>query len=207
MRNSVVLPAPFGPTMPTMPPGGSLKDRPVHQELAVIGLGQALGLDHHAAEARARRDDDLRRLVLLFGLLGLAHQIVIGGDPRLGLGLAGPGGGGDPLPFRRNGAQPRFLLAAFLLQALLLLLQPGGIVALVGNAAAAVQFQDPARHIVQEVAVVGDHHDGARIVRQEALQPGDAFGVQMVGRLVQQQHVGAAQQQLHQRDAALFPAG
>jgi hypothetical protein len=27
MRNSVVLPAPFGPMMPTMPPGGSLKDR------------------------------------------------------------------------------------------------------------------------------------------------------------------------------------
>jgi hypothetical protein len=27
MRNSVVLPAPFGPMMPTMPPGGSLKVR------------------------------------------------------------------------------------------------------------------------------------------------------------------------------------
>ena len=28
MRNSVVLPAPFGPMTPTMPPGGSLKLRP-----------------------------------------------------------------------------------------------------------------------------------------------------------------------------------
>jgi hypothetical protein len=27
MRKSVVLPAPFGPMMPTMPPGGSLKER------------------------------------------------------------------------------------------------------------------------------------------------------------------------------------
>ena len=27
MRNSVVLPAPFGPMMPTMPPGGSLNVR------------------------------------------------------------------------------------------------------------------------------------------------------------------------------------
>jgi hypothetical protein len=27
IRNSVVLPAPFGPMMPTMPPGGSLNDR------------------------------------------------------------------------------------------------------------------------------------------------------------------------------------
>ena len=27
MRNSVVLPAPLGPMMPTMPPGGSLKER------------------------------------------------------------------------------------------------------------------------------------------------------------------------------------
>jgi len=48
---------------------------------------------------------------------------------------------------------------------------------------------------------MGDHHHGAGIVVQRALQPGDAFGVQVVRRLVQQQQVRLFQQQLAQRDA------
>ena len=50
----------------------------------------------------------------------------------------------------------------FLQHALLLLLQPGGIIALVGNAAAAIELEDPARHIVEEVAVMGHDQDRAR---------------------------------------------
>ena len=42
---------------------------------------------------------------------------------------------------------------------------------------------------------------------QEHFQPLDRFGVQVVGRLVEQQHVGLGQQQAAQRDAALFAAG
>ncbi len=38
MRNSVVLPAPLGPMMPTMPPGGSLKDRPSIEQAVAIAL-------------------------------------------------------------------------------------------------------------------------------------------------------------------------
>jgi hypothetical protein len=37
-----------------------------------------------------------------------------------------------------------------------------------------------------------------------ALQPGDAFGVEMVGRFVEQQNVGLGEQQLGQCNAALF---
>ena len=38
---------------------------------------------------------------------------------------------------------------------------------------------------------MGDGHDGAGVVVQEALQPGHGFGIQVVGRFVQQQHVRA----------------
>ena len=38
------------------------------------------------------------------------------------------------------------------------------------------------------------------------LEPFDRFGVQVVGRLVEQQHVGLGQQQAAQRDAALLAA-
>jgi hypothetical protein len=42
MRNSVVLPAPFGPMMPTMPPGGSLKRQVVDQQPVAVALAQFL---------------------------------------------------------------------------------------------------------------------------------------------------------------------
>lgn len=42
---------------------------------------------------------------------------------------------------------------------------------------------------------------------QEALQPGHRVGVQVVGRFVQQEHVGRRQQQAAQRHAALLATG
>ena len=79
-----------------------------------------------------------------------------------------------------------------LLEALLLLLQPAGVVALVGVARAAVELEDPPGDVVEEVAVVGDGHDGARVLVEEALEPGDALGVEVVGGLVEEQDVRLA---------------
>ena len=52
-----------------------------------------------------------------------------------------------------------------------------------------------------------DRDDGTRIVVEELLEPGDGLGVQVVGRLVQQQHVRLGQEQAAQGDAAAFAAG
>ena len=54
---------------------------------------------------------------------------------------------------------------------------------------------------------MGDDHHGAGVVAQRVLQPGDAFGIQMVGRFVEQQQVGLFQQQPAQRDAPPLAAG
>ena len=70
-----------------------------------------------------------------------------------------------------------------------LLLQPGTVVAFPGDAVAAVQFEDPLRRVVEEVAVVGHGHHGARELVQELLQPLHAFRVEVVGGLVQQRHI------------------
>jgi hypothetical protein len=48
----------------------------------------------------------------------------------------------------------------------------------------------------------GDHRAGE--AHQELLQPFDRFGVEMVGRFVEQQHVRLREQQLAQRDAPLL---
>src|SRR6516165_3644546 len=173
MRNSVLLPAPFGPMIPTMPPGD--------------------------------RNDDLRGLGLLFA--GLLQQFLVALVARLGLGLAGARRSRDPFLLAGERALARFLLAAFLLQPLLLLHQPGRVIALVGNAAAAVELEDPAGDVVEEVAVVGDDQDRAWIVAQVALEPRHRLGVEMVGRLVEQQKLGLLEEQPAQRDAATLAAG
>ena len=72
---------------------------------------------------------------------------------------------------------------------------------------AAVELEDPARDVVEEVAIVGDGDDGALVLLEVALEPADRLGVEVVGRLVEQQQVGRGQQQPAERDAAALAAG
>ena len=102
-----------------------------------------LDVDDVLAEARAVRDDDLGGGDLL--ALGLAGEVVVGVDAGLLLGLAGLGALADPFEFALEGLLARLVLAGFLGEALGLLFEPGGVVALVGDAAAAVELEDPAR--------------------------------------------------------------
>ena len=76
-----------------------------------------------------------------------------------------------------------------------LLLQPARVVAGEWDPAAAIQLQDPLGHLVEEIAVVCDRHDRALVLAEEALQPFDRFGVEVVGRLVQQEQVRMGKQQ------------
>jgi hypothetical protein len=50
----------------------------------------------------------------------------------------------------------------------------------------AVEFENPAGDVVEEVPIVGHRDDRARIRGQVVLEPRHGLGVQMVGRLVQQ---------------------
>jgi hypothetical protein len=72
---------------------------------------------------------------------------------------------------------------------------------------AAVELEDPLGGVVEEVAIVGDGDHGAGEAHQVLLEPFDAFRVEVVGRLVQQQHVGLGQQQAAERHAALLASG
>src|SRR5262249_15806249 len=112
----------------------------------------------------------------------------------------------DPFELARERLLARRLFSALLLEALFLLLEPIGIIAFPGNARSPVELQDPARDVVEEVAVVSDEHHGARVFVQLMREAGDAVGVQMVRRLVEKQHVGPLEQELAERDAALLAA-
>ena len=187
-----------------MPPGGSLNSRSLDQLAPVIAFGEVLGLQHHAAKPGAGWDLDLRAAHLVApGLLG---QLLISRDTRLALGLPRLGARPDPLQLARHGALLGLVLAALLRRALGLLLEPARIIALVRDALAAIELQRPTRDPVEEVAVVGDEDHAARIVFEVMLQPIGGLGVEMVGRLVEQQDVGPRKEQLRQRHAAPLAA-
>ena len=81
------------------------------------------------------------------------------------------------------------------------------IVALPRDAFAAVEFEYPAGHVIEEIAVVRDGDDRTGILLQVLFEPVDALGVKVVGRFVEQQHVGLLEQQPAKRHAAPFAAG
>ena len=176
----------------------------VDQHAVAEALGDALELDDLVAQALGHRDEDLVGLVARWYSTSLSSSKAR--QAGLALGLPRLGVGAHPLEFLLHRLHARVFLLLLDLEALFLLVQPVGVVALPGDALAAVEFEDPLGRVVEEVAVVGDGHHGAREALQEVLEPLHALGVQVVGGLVEQQHVGLGQQQPAQRHAALFAA-
>ena len=72
---------------------------------------------------------------------------------------------------------------------------------------AAVQLKDAGGHHVEEGAVVGDQQQRAAEGHQQLAQPADGVQVQVVGGLIEQQHLGLGHQGLGQRDALAVAAG
>src|SRR5436309_2266786 len=156
------------------PAGRELEREVVEQHVLAVGLAQAFGLDRELAEPRARRDVDLHRLREPLGLL--SDHPLVGGKPRLALGLAGARGHAHPLELALEGALARARLLLLDRQALALLVEPRRVVAFPRDPGTAVELEDPARDVVQEVAVVSHRHDRARILLEEALEPRHRLG-------------------------------
>ena len=76
----------------------------------------------------------------------------------------------------------------------------GGEVARIREQLAPVQLDDARRHGIEEGAIVRDHHHAALERQQQLLKPADRIQVQVVGRLVQQQHIWPGHQRLGQRN-------
>src|SRR5690606_4720865 len=121
------------------------------QHAVAEGLAHVLRLHHEVAEPRPRGNEDLLGLVALLVLLG--SQLLVAREARLALGVAALGVAAHPLELLLHGPASGALLLLLLRQAPFLLLQPGGIVALPGNAVAAVELEDPAGDVVEEVAI------------------------------------------------------
>ena len=206
MRKSVVLPAPFGPITPTIPAGGSEKRQVLEQEPVAEALASARSASITTSPRRGPGGMWISTRSSLTLLL-LGEQLLVGAEARLRLGVAGPRAHLHPFELAGERAAAGGLLLLLDGEPGLLLLEPRGVVALERDAAAAVELEDPAGDVVEEVAVVGDGDHGALVVGEEALEPVDRLGVEVVRRLVEQQQVGRGEQQAAERDAAALAAG
>ena len=70
-----------------------------------------------------------------------------------------------------------------------------------------VDLDDPRHDPVEERAVVRDDDEAALAPQQEALEPVEAVEVEVVRRLVEQQHVEAGEQDRREREPGRLPAG
>lgn len=177
----------------------------VNQNAVAVGFAQMADFQNFIAQTRAWRNEQFVSFVtfLIFNVVKLFKARQAGFALRLTAFRALA----NPLEFFLDRFAACGFLRSFLRQTLVFLLQPGGVVAFPRNTFAAVKLEDPAGDVIKEVTVVGNRHHGAFEVVQEAFQPGDGLGVEVVGRFVEQQHIRFFQQQTAQRDAAAFTTG
>ena len=156
---------------------------------------------------------DLRRLLLRPLGLRAAHVLVgLVLDARLRLAHARL----RPLALAPRAVGEPVALGRVDLVALLGVARRGGAQLEVAGPAAAVlrrgvrdlvDLQHPRDGALEEGAVVGDDHGAARALGDEALQPGEAVEVEVVGGLVEQQDAEAGEQDRGERRAGRLPAG
>src|SRR5436305_7827970 len=72
--------------------------------------------------------------------------------------------------------------------------------------AVALEREDVRRDAVEEPAVVGDHHRAAGEVEERLLERAQRVDVEVVGRLVEQEHVAPAAQELGEVDSVALAA-
>ena len=173
----------------------------VHEQPVAEALGQPLGLEDDVAQSRAGRDVDLGGVDLAVPVRRRRH-LLVARQSGPALGLPGLGVGADPLELALEHLGALGVLLALDLEPFLLGLEVRRVVALVGVGLAAVELEDPLGDVVEEVPVVGDRQDGARVALEVALQPLHRLGVEVVGGLVEEQQVGLLEQQLAERDPA-----
>ena len=184
-------------------PGQAVGEVPQHL-LVPEGFADVLQIENLPAQA-AGRSSHLHRVVVLGGLL--VFQGLVAVDALLALGGAGLAAPDDPLVLV---AQDGLALALGGLGHLLplgLQLQVFGVVGLKIGQGAPAQLGDAGGHPLQEIAVMGDHEDSAGEGPELLLQPGHHVGVQVVGGLVENQHVRRLQQGRRQGHPLALAAG
>ena len=87
------------------------------------------------------------------------------------------------------------------------MLQVAAVVALKSPQPTRIKTEQPIHGAIQKPAVVGDDHHATLKILKKVLQHRQGGHIQIVGRFIQQQHIGGADQQPTQMQPAPLPAG
>ncbi len=191
--------------MPMRSPAASLKVRPLKRVRVPILRGDVQQIDHAVGQLWRGRDEQLDVHFLLGAFL--AGDLVIAVDPVPGFRPARPGAAAHPLELPLEEALALVLLHILARGTLGARGEVIGVIPLVADEFPARQLDDARGDAVEEIAVVRDKEARARVAAQEVLEPGDALGIEVVGRLVEDQEVGLLDERAAERDAALLAAG
>ena len=136
----------------------------------------------------------------------LAHRLECA-DASLIAGAPGLDSFADPHFFLGQPLVKELLLPGLGVQDLVAALEERGIVAGPVVELAAIELDDSRRQFFQEHPVVGDEDQGAAGTRKERFEPADGVDIEVVGRLVQEQDIGLADERLREQNAPLHPGG
>ena len=174
-------------------------------------LADALGFDQTLGLAFGRGEIDLGRAGAAARRRGGEFFDQPPGriDARARLAGAGLRSAAQPLDLAAHFGRQRILLLGLRLQKILALLQKLAVVAVHLERALrihAVDFHHLRGDALEKVAIVRDDQGGARGFNGR-LQPQDAFEIQVIGGLVEQQHVGRCNQRGRDGQPLLPSAG
>ena len=187
------------PVIPQQVVGEAADDGP-----AVKGLGHVPQLDDLLPQAAGGRRH-LHRLVRLRRVL--IQQGLIPLDALPGFRGPGPAAPHDPLPLHPEDGLALALAGLRHLLPLLPQLQVLGVVGLVVVQLPTGELRDVVHHPLEKIPVVGHHHQAALEPAEPVLQPGHHLAVQVVGGLVQDQHVRRVDQGRRQGHPLPLAAG
>jgi len=184
--------------------GWELEGEAIEEEPIAVAYRDVARREHVGAEARTRSDGDradAHPLRVAPASLRL-DQSLVGLDAGFRFLLLSTRVGTDPFELIVQLLLEGTLFLRLLAQASCPLPQPGRIVATKGERAPLVDLEDPSGDVVEKVTVVRDGDDCALVRVQKSLEPGDRGGVEVVGRLIQEQQVGLGEQQTRKGNTA-----
>jgi hypothetical protein len=85
--------------------------------------------------------------------------------------------------------------------------QEGIVIAIPVAQVAAVEFDDAGGEAAEEGAVMGDEEEGPAIAQEKGFQPGDGIEVEMVGRFIEEDDIGGAEEGMGEKDPATGTPG
>ena len=81
----------------------------------------------------------------------------------------------------------------------------GGIVSAVHADVTGFDFNDLGYNFIEKITVMGNDEYSARIIQKISFQPGDAFHIEVVGRLIEKQDIRFGNQQFTECDTCFLP--